>query len=770
MPFTPTLVKKHNGVPTIVADGVPCHGMTATSCAFNNPEVIRDFVASGVEIMMIWIEIGIHCWKAPGQYDWSYAEKKLALFEAHSGGTKWVIRVRLGLLARWWAEAHPTEVHNPPGKNPDRVETLAVCNITSSVWRGEVCQLLRDFTRWIEGTRWAGRVIGFMLNAGATEEWLIFDTNETFQGRYHPVYTREFREWLRRTYKGDAKALRRAWNFNAAGIDPKTRSVHSRAGEIDDSSLTFETAECPKGYFRNGSHIWGPYSLRDPQRERSAIDYYCFLNETLADTLVAFCRTVKETASVPVICGGFHSYLWWETGGYSYIQEYGHGLVQRLNQSPWVDFISDITSYDCRYPGGPSGYLGLPHCQNLNNTLHYTEVDLTTVSSMPEYWRKKWKNAGAAEKANIARCESEPVIPNYLWNWRLGKCGRDEDEQLAIFQREHAHNLITGTAYWWFDIKCDNYREPWMIEGIRKLSEIGRDAVQRDRASISEVAFICSEDTPMRQAAMSGSLLRFEMESVHHLLLDKCTRDWGLAGVPYDTYEINDLAHPGFPGGQYKLLIFVNCAYVSKKAAKGVKRWQKDGRTFLWTHAANVYHNERLDPAAGAELTGMRLGWRNRCENIYIERKTEKHPLTHGKALDVNFGTDGAIGPVFFADDPKAKVYGTLHRTGEPAFTVREHKGWRSMYLAMHNFGPALFRNIARDAGAHVWCGSDDVLYANRSMLCLHTAQDKPRTITLPAPAIVTDLWTGETTPRPVTRIRSADPRYRTRIWRTEYV
>ncbi|MGI6496675.1 MAG: hypothetical protein ACOX5G_11450 [Kiritimatiellia bacterium] len=759
MSFASTTVQRLNGVPTLFVEGRPLQGMTATSCAFDDPQVIRDFVSSGVEILMIWIEAGIHCWKAPGVYDWSYAEKKLGLFERNAGSTRWLIRIRLGLLARWWAHAHPAEVHNPPGaEGPGAPEpALAVANIVSPVWLGETTRMVADFVKWLEGTRWANRIIGFMLNAGSTEEWLLFDTAETVRGNYHPVYTREFRAWLRTKYHGSEAELQAAWR----GADP---------GNVlgpREPPPTFDTARCPQGHIRKGSHIWGPYSLRDPREDQAAIDYYTFLNTTLADALVAFCRAAKEAASVPVVCGGFHSYLWWEQGGYSYIQEYGHGLVQRLNESPWVDFVSDIASYDARYAGGPSGYLGLPACLNLHGKLHYTEVDLCTVSDLEPAWREAWRNA---DTSAIPPRASEPVIPERVWNWNHNYCGRDEAEQLAIFQREHAHNLITGTPYWWFDIRRNNYREPWMVEGLAKLAAIGRDAIHRDRSSIAQVAFVCSEDTPLRQASMSGELLRFELESCHPLLLDVAGRKWGLAGVPFDTYELHDLAHPGFPGGQYRLLVFVNCACIPPDAAAGVKRWQNGGRTLLWTYAADVYARPSLgDLAPGEEeLVGMRLGWRNRRQNIHVDVARGTGPFAAFTPAH-SFGTEGSIGPVFFADDPEAATLGTLRDGGEPAFALRDHGSWRSLYLAMHCFDAALLREIARFAGAHVWCERDEVVYANRSMLCLHTATNGPRTLALPAPAVVTDLWTGESSGRPVSSIDSSDPRYRTRIWRTDY-
>ena len=64
----------------------------------------------------------------------------------------------------------------------------------------------------------------------------------------------------------------------------------------------------------------------------------------------------------------------------------------------------------------------------------------------------------------------------------------------------------------------------------------------------------------------------------------------------------------------------------------------------------------------------------------------------------------------------------------------------------------------------------DDVVYANRSMLCLHTATGGRKKIRLPEPAWITDLWTGQRSARPVREISAQLPHFRTKAWRTEYV
>jgi len=206
---------------------------------------------------------------------------------------------------------------------------------------------------------------------------------------------------------------------------------------------------------------------------------------------------------------------------------------------------------------------------------------------------------------------------------------------------------------------------------MKRLSNVGAQAVGWNRRSTAEVAFVCSEETPFFQSAMNGSLIRFEMEAAHPLLLDGCTKKWGLAGVPFDCYELNDLAHPNFLGAQYKLIIFVNCARVSDQAADGIRRWQNSGRTLLWTFAAACMAEDHFDPALGEDLIGMRLNRHRARRDIHVQVGEEGGVLTEGGPA-LNFGTGTAVGPVFYADDPQAQVLGSLRDGGEAGFCVAD--------------------------------------------------------------------------------------------------
>jgi hypothetical protein len=95
-------------------------------------------------------------------------------------------------------------------------------------------------------------------------------------------------------------------------------------------------------------------------------------------------------------------------------------------------------------------------------------------------------------------------------------------------------------------------------------------------------------------------------------------------------------------------------------------------------------------------------------------------------------------------------------------------KDWTSVYCSVPVLPPAVIRNMAREAGAHIYCDNDDFVAANDWMLCVCAASDGPRTIRLPRKAKVVDALTGETVKRRAASFE-IDMKYgETRVWRLE--
>lgn len=54
-----------------------------------------------------------------------------------------------------------------------------------------------------------------------------------------------------------------------------------------------------------------------------------------------------------------------------------------------------------------------------------------------------------------------------------------------------------------------------------------------------------------------------------------------------------------------------------------------------------------------------------------------------------------------------------------------------------------LFRKFAKDAGVHIYSDSNDVIFAGNGFLTFHAATSGRKTIRLPQPARISDLFTG---------------------------
>jgi hypothetical protein len=69
---------------------------------------------------------------------------------------------------------------------------------------------------------------------------------------------------------------------------------------------------------------------------------------------------------------------------------------------------------------------------------------------------------------------------------------------------------------------------------------------------------------------------------------------------------------------------------------------------------------------------------------------------------------------------------------------------YAAIFTTAVNLPADLWRNIARHAGAHVYCESNDVILADRSIIALHSLKSGKKRIILPEKSRVTDVITGK--------------------------
>ncbi|NLX97283.1 MAG: hypothetical protein GXY83_14005, partial [Rhodopirellula sp.] len=99
--------------------------------------------------------------------------------------------------------------------------------------------------------------------------------------------------------------------------------------------------------------------------------------------------------------------------------------------------------------------------------------------------------------------------------------------------------------------------------------------------------------------------------------------------------------------------------------------------------------------------------------------------------------------PLIYSADSQAVVLGTLP-DGKPGLVVKQHEGWTAIHSAAPLLPAALLRQIARQAGVHLYVETDDVVWAARDLVAVCVKDPGSRKIRLPRKATVLDLFLGE--------------------------
>jgi hypothetical protein len=289
------------------------------------------------------------------------------------------------------------------------------------------------------------------------------------------------------------------------------------------------------------------------------------------------------------------------------------------------------------------------------------------------------------------------------------------------------------------------YDDPRILKDIGQMKAIADETVAWDRRPVSQIAFIVDPQSLAYLRSHNGVTDWFMLHQLPQL---------GRCGAPFGYYDLSDLAD--MP--PQRLYIFANAwAPTDAQRATIEKVVKRNGATALWLYAPGLVRGGKLDEQSMFDLTGIRLRFSEEAAPLRVT-------LADGSA----YGTDQAFAPVVWADDPGAQVLGKLAGGERAGLVVKQTNGWTSIFSAAPVLPAGLLRKLARDAGAHIYVDGDDTVYANASLLSLFADTAGTRTIRLPKPATVEDLFSGETVAKDGTEFQVDMPSESTRLWRVK--
>lgn len=552
----------------------------------------------------------------------------------------------------------------------------------------DVAKITRAFIRELKKEGLDKVVVGAFASGGHDGQFEVLHRDHSENA------TRAWRQWLKTKYGSDA-ALRKAWNT---------------------PSVTLANAAVPVNRYENYDRR-NASALYSPQTEQPDRDYAEYRQERTWQIKEYLVKAIKDEFNKPMLG------ITWLMGGA--LTKYSKPLLE----SEVIDIVVTQPTYQNRRPGMPNGNVNPFESFHAHNKLWVLEMDLRS------WLRETYYNEIGSMKIGT------PLSP---------------DEFRSANRKLTGKFLAAGNGWWYFDISENAFSNPDIMQEIKTSVDTFREVNLQHQAFRPDVAVVTNSNTP-NSARITINRFRNSLS----WLLGYQGNAIAASGVPYDSYFFEDLiASPH--GDRYKVYVFMNAYELTPAERQFIEtKLKRDGKTLVWLYAPGYLNGKSpADASAVSAVTGINTNMELEPREFEVHPAGNKHPLAQGLLPRQGYGdlfrlTQGASTmkaievPRFTVNDPKAEIIARYAADNAPAIAVKEFPGWNSVYVtASSGLSPELLNNIAKQAEAYRLCPPNLVQASmNGSFLSVHAIRGGDVTFTLPYPARVTDVHSGEDIP-----------------------
>lgn len=741
-------IKQYNGRSAIIIDGKVCPPsfMTIRTRSNNGKDItfdkeyFRNLGESGVKLFPV------HCntlWLQPHALDIFDKEARMILEVVPDAYL--VPRIGLHPTNEWILE-HPEEcLTYSDGTKPgvhlftESYEAdIPMCyGLFSSKWREAAGEALADLWKKMMKLPYADHIVGCFPAAGNTSEWYwnapFIDTENKRVLGHSEAFKREFSCYLRDTY-GTDENLRKAWKRDDVSIDEPlipTCEEHYFYSQVD-----LDVAQPPHRIYsfmdyvpeRSDSTIG---SFIDQDKCPHVFDFYHSLHYGTARSQLYFAKIIKDITPDKLVfmCYGSQGCTDPIKGGRT-------SYTRMILESDCYDIMLNPSVYDNRIPGGAVGQRVCQDSYSLHNKIYISQEDNRTLAETQ--YQKKF---------------------SYIY---------DMTDSVNLMKREFGKDICDDIYCWWFDQLPGGkrYKYPEIYELLKKQQSIAKEAYELNREKKSEIAFIFDEES-MQSVSLQT-----------HVNIVEAIRNFEIAkvGAPVDQYYHNDMANPNMPS--YKMYLFVNTFMLTAEEREVIKaKLRKDKALAVWIYAPgfiDTQADKKMSVKHMQELTGIHIEMVDNCFDSVFRWNGEKHPISsnlderayYGKIMEWHSVSTAAkqngiihrapyLYPLFYAEDKAAKhlAYFGACEYQYPAVSVKEVDGFTSVLYGAKHIKRDVIRELARYAGAHIWCESDDVVYVGRNYITFHASSKGTKTLKFPEAMDVYEVYEDKCYGKAVTEL-----------------
>ncbi len=542
----------------------------------------RSFSSIGVKIHTCILHSG---WVGIDEYDYSLTDRVLDEVFRDSPDCYFIPRIKLNVPIDW-CEKYPEEVfvyHGGP-ETADEIRALvgtlkqdyigyeapngyymagdyvdtrpnvggliARQSFSSKKWREDATVALEKLIERLEKSKYADRIIGYHVAYGVSGECILWGRASERYGDYGISHRKAFFDWGIKKY-GSREKLADVWGQKEINRDnvklPSPDERYAKNDTIED-------------FFRGNDN------------QTIATDFDYFISEINADTIEHFAKVVKEKTEDKLV-GAFYGYFI-HTDNPSYA---GHLALDKLLNSPYIDFFAAPKSYYRNLAGDPGGIM-LPTQSVNRKKLWLDELDNRThlAHGVEEEWASK----------NLATTRT-------------------------VFWREFAKNLADDSGFWWMDLGGGWFDDDDIMNEFSSLVRTNEVIRKKEHKSVGDILVLVDEDCINHMNISSDLRLGFMEDFLCELHMTGCISD---------VYRLRDLEELNIE--QYKLIIFAYTFKIDEKTKEVIAKIPKD-KTLMFNYAAGVISDNGVSLENVSELTGISVSEADASEYSFPALKIE---------------------------------------------------------------------------------------------------------------------------------------------------
>ncbi len=412
-------------------------------------------------------------------------------------------------------------------------------------------------------------------------------------------------------------------------------------------------------------------SIREPGLSIKIRDWATHNSLVNYEAIIHFCEIVKSSSPYPVVTLVFSGYRN-QVGASSYVHQHLQNHLCVLIESPHVDALCTPNAYEDRMKG---------------------------VFSQ-----------GAA--AAVAR-KKVFLIENDVRNAAAGGGN--------TFLRDTLYSLVTGSGnQWWYDFGWGWYLEDHQQRMVETLSKRVEGLHPGNWLSRAEVALVIDEES---LCYFEGNVGYFKLwrQIINEILPS--------VGAPFDVITLREVLE----GRPYKFYLFRQ-GFLANERVKA--RLREVGASAAWFYAAGMIRPEGTPDADSSATCDIQLRWNSAITSNQVSLINRQDLLTRG-ASKVPGPHDGDVrgiyGPLVFCDDPEIDALGMLEATNQCGMAIKRKGGRFDFWSAVPVLDPVLLRNLAIEAGVHVWADCGAQVFGSGSLKMIQPSNGTEVIVKLPA-------------------------------------